>query len=161
MHAVLGHVLGQGRHVLHRVDVNALRSRRVGENDQGEGLRAEIKAEPQRCIISAHLSSKEGDARAKWNIGAGACGAILMPGGQQTEFVVIKGTRTLYPPLFWPRRSRRVLTPHSVPPRNTTTKMGMLDGLFGSEGGGDAGDAGDILGGGAPTEPTPGGEANN
>ena len=40
------------------------------------------------------------------------------------------------------------------------TTMGVLDGLFGSDGGGDAGEAGDILGGGASTEPAPGGEPN-
>lgn len=45
-----------------------------------------------------------------------------------------------------------------VLPDEASTKMGVLDGLFGSEGGGDAGEAGDVLGGGASTEPTAGGE---
>lgn len=39
--------------------------------------------------------------------------------------------------------------------------MSMLDGLFGSAGGGDEGETGDILGGGGSAEPTPGGEADN
>lgn len=37
--------------------------------------------------------------------------------------------------------------------------MGMLEGLFGSKGGGGEGGAGDVLGGAASTEPTVGGEA--
>lgn len=41
----------------------------------------------------------------------------------------------------------------------TRRKMGLLDGLFGSEGGGNAGEAGDALGGAASAEPTVGGEA--